>query len=203
MEPGQAAWYVKPGYFLQAASMSIPFSDDCRIGKTKGGVSKFFQDLRTSEPAFPTDNLKIAVAGFCWGGKNTVILAADDPHQRVKRHESQRNHEELMPLLNCVFTAHPAYISLLGDFHALKIPTSAAIGTDDWVNKSRIAGTPTAYEMKSLTDYKERKGEFETHIYIGAKHGFAIQEHPDDELEVEIAQEAEVQALKWFEIWLS
>lgn len=46
------------------------------------------------------------------------------------------------------------------------------------------------------------KRDCEMVILEGAKHGFAIRTHPDDEREMEMAMWAEEQALAWFERWL-
>lgn len=64
---------------------------------------------------------------------------------------------------------------------------------------------PQALEMQRIL---ERKGgeaggvECEMVILEGAKHGFAIRTHPDDEVEMEMALRAEDQALAWFGKWL-
>ncbi|TVY33575.1 Protein AIM2, partial [Lachnellula cervina] len=72
MKPGSwlTAVVYKPAYILQTLIQTIPWFIKTRVSVAKPRVFKFVQALRTSPPPFPTDNLKIGAAGFCWGGKH-------------------------------------------------------------------------------------------------------------------------------------
>jgi dienelactone hydrolase len=196
-----ASWFTtfvyKPIYVLQAMIIAIPWKIKTRISVTKGPVFSFVQGLRTSPPPFPTDNLKIAAAGFCWGGKHTMLLAQDAPSSRVHRHESQINSTTLKPLIDCAFTAHPSYIDVPNDITTITIPISVAVGDADMAMKLSLV-----QEMKEILEVK-KKGDHEVNIIPGAKHGFAVRTHPDDEHEMKCAEEAESQAIEWFTRWFS
>lgn len=199
MEPGSwsTAIFFKPVYVVQATTMAMPWKKKTAIPVTHPGVISFFQALRTSPPPFKTDNLKIGAAGFCWGGKHSIMLAQDAPSTRVQRHESQLNSATLGPLLDCVFTAHPSYIEVPKEIEAITIPISVAVGDQDSVMKA-----PQAQQMKEILEAK-KSGEHEVTIVPGAKHGFAVRNHPDDKHEAECAEKAEVQAIEWFNQWFS
>jgi dienelactone hydrolase len=67
-----ASWFetfvYKPVYVFQTMRIAIPWKISTRISITHPVVISFFQALRKSAPPFPTANLKIGAAGFCWGG---------------------------------------------------------------------------------------------------------------------------------------
>ena len=121
-----------------------------------------------------------------------MLLAQDAPSSRVRRHESQISFETLEPLIDCVFAAHPSYMDVPKDIEAITVPTSVAVGDEDMAMK-----VPLIKQMKEILEVK-KKGDHEVNILPGAKHGFAIRTHPDDEHEMECAEKAEVQALDWF-----
>lgn len=199
MEP--ASWFAtlfyKPAWFAQAMVYTLPWMISTRYSVTTPRALKFVQTLRTSPPPFPTDNLKVGAAGFCWGGKHTVILAQDAPSSRVHRHESQINSAKLEPLLDCAFTAHPSFINVPGDIQAVTIPLSVAIGQEDMAMKA-----PHIQDMKRILE-AEKLVDHEVNIIPGAKHGFAVRTRPDDSHEMECAERAEVQAVEWFTKWFA
>ncbi|CZR54685.1 related to dienelactone hydrolase family protein [Phialocephala subalpina] len=197
--PSWLSAFGKPFAMVQALTFAIPWKMKSDIPKTSPVILKFFQDLRTSPPPFPTPNLKIGAAGFCWGGKHTFILSRDTESSRVIRHESQTASKgEAMPLLDCAFTAHPSYLEVPSDIEAVKIPLSVAVGDEDMAMKG-----PAIKQMKGILDAKEEKDKFEVVIMPGAKHGFAVRTHPEDEFEMECAEKAERQAVKWFGRWFA
>ena len=178
-------------------SIAIPWKINARISITNPVVISFFQALRTSPPPFPTNNLKIGAAGFCWGGKHTILLAQDSSSSRVHRHESQINSATLEPLIDCAFTAHPSYLDIPADIEAINIPISVAVGNEDVQMKP-----PQIQQMKEILEGK-KDGGHEVKIFPGAKHGFAVRNHPDDKHEMECAENAEVQAIEWFTRWFA
>jgi dienelactone hydrolase len=196
-----ASWFetfvYKPLYVLRTLVMAIPWMIKTRFSVTKPRVFSFVQTLRTSPPPFPTKNLKIGAAGFCWGGKHVFLLAADTPSSRVHRHESQINSAALEPLIDCAFTAHPSYINVPADVEALAIPTSVAIGDKDMAMKP-----PLIQQMKEILEVK-KKGDHEVNILPGAEHGFAVRTHPEDKHQMDCAEKAEDQAISWFTRWFT
>jgi dienelactone hydrolase len=197
MEP--ASWVTtclyKPFYVMQSVALAAPWMWKCGITTTNPRVVSFVQAVRTSPPPFQTNDLKVAAAGFCWGGKHTVLLAQDNPASRVRRHESQEKSHEPEPLLDCAFTAHPSLLDVPTDIDALTIPTSVAIGDNDMAMK-----LPLVQQMEQIMKAK-KDGTHEVVVMPGAKHGFAVRCHPDDKYEMECAEKAEVQAIGWFDRW--
>lgn len=194
MEPASwfATFFYKPIYALQAMIIAIPWKIKTRISVTKAPIFSFIEALRTSPPPYPTNNLKIAAAGFCWGGKHTMLLAQDAPSSRIQRHQSQINSATPQPLIDCAFTAHPSYIDVPSDVEAITVPISVAVGDNDMAMKA-----PLVQQMKEILEVK-KNGDHQVNILPGAKHGFAVRTHPDDEHEMECAEKAEVQAIEWF-----
>jgi dienelactone hydrolase len=196
-----ASWiatiFFKPIYLVQTMAIAIPWKMKTGIPATHPKVVSFVQALRTSAPPFATDKLKIGAAGFCWGGKHAILLAHDQPATRVQRHASQIIHEAPQALLDCAFTAHPSYIDVSREIDAITIPLSVAIGDED----AQMKG-PQILQMKDILE-KKSAADNEVVVMPGAKHGFAVRTHPDDEHEVECAEKAEAQAIKWFTRWLS
>jgi dienelactone hydrolase len=196
-----SSWFTtlvyKPFYALQIMRTAVPWKYQTGIPKTHRPIVSFFQALRTSAPPFPTNNLKVGAAGFCWGGKHTILLAQDTSTSKVTRHESQANSVTPQRLIDCAFTAHPSYIEVPRDIETITIPISVTVGDGDMAMKA-----PLAQQMKEILEGK-KKGDHEVVIMQDAKHGFAIRTHPDDEHEMECAGKAEAQAVEWFTKWLT
>jgi dienelactone hydrolase len=195
------SWFTtivyKPVWVFQALSKAIPWKMKSGIPATYPGVVSFFQALRTSPPPFPTDNLKVAAAGFCWGGKHAFLLAQDKPETRVIRHQSQKQSTDNVALIDCVFAAHPSYLEVPVDIDAVTIPVSVAVGDVDMAMKE-----PLVKKMKEILEAK-KDGRHEVNIFPGAKHGFSVRVRPEDKVEMELAEKAEVQAIDWFNRWLA
>lgn len=185
----------KPVYALQIMRIAIPWKYKTGIPKTHPAIISFFQALRTSPPPFPANNLKVGAAGFCWGGKHTILLAQDNSTSKITRHESQNNSATPQQLIDCAFTAHPSYVEVPKDIETITIPISVVVGDEDMALKA-----PLAHQMKDILEIK-KKGDHEVVIMKGAKHGFAIRTHPADEHEMECAGDAETQAIEWFTKW--
>jgi dienelactone hydrolase len=56
--------------------------------------------------------------------------------------------------------------------------------------------------MKEILEVK-KKGDHEVVVMPGAKHGFAVRVDPKDEVQLEFAERAEVQAVEWFSRWFA
>ena len=192
-----ATIFYKPIWIIQALAVLIPFIIKNRVSVCKPRIFSFVQALRTSPPPFPTNNLKLGAAGFCWGGKYAVLLAHDTPSSRVKRHESQVSSSSIEPLIDCAFTAHPSNLAMPADIEAIRVPVSVAVGENDMAMKG-----PLIRQMKEILEVK-LKGDHEVNIIPGAKHGFAVRTEPDDKHQMECAAKAEAQAIAWFSRWFA
>jgi dienelactone hydrolase len=187
----------KPFRLVRLVSLFIPFLMRCSIDKTLPRLTSFIQAIRTSPPPFETDNLRIGLTGYCWGGKHAFLIAHDKEASRVQRHESQKTASQgPQPLIDCSFAAHPSFLSVPGDVNPVSVPLSVAVGDVDTVLRE-----PQARQVKQILEAKGQ-GRHEVNIIPNAKHGFAVRTHPDDKVEVECSEKAEVQALSWFTKWL-
>lgn len=152
----------------------VPFFYFNSFGKSWPIVKSFFAAVRQNEGA----QLPVGAAGFCWGGKHTVILA----------HGAEVDGK---PLINAGFTGHPSLLSIPGDIEKIKIPVSFALGELDMVVKK-----PQIEQIKSIMESKDGLGEVK--VYYGAGHGFCVRaDHVLKDAE-QAATEAEDQALDWF-----
>ncbi len=135
-----------------------------------------------ADPA--TADTKIGVAGFCWGGQFAILLGQDD---------SGPGTLESKPLVDSVFTAHPARFEIPRDAEKVKVPLSMALAsTDLWVSLK---------EAKILGEVK-KEIPYEAVIFEGTTHGFALRNDEENEVEVAAAEKAEEQALSWFKKWI-
>lgn len=126
---------------------------------------------------------KIGVAGFCWGGKFTVLLSqlAAGPFGGER-------------LIDCGFTAHPSFLTLPGDLEKVVLPLSVANGDDDMM-------MPRARMVEAKSVLGKKGEDFEIVEYPGAKHGFAVRGNPNDPRQADFGMRAEDQAVGWFRRW--
>lgn len=131
-----------------------------------------------------TADTKIGVVGFCWGGQYAILLAQDD---------SGPGSTESSLLVDAVFTAHPARFDIPGDIEKVKVPLSMALASNDlWVNSKE------AQILKKV----EKEEPYEVEIFEETRHGFALRNDPNDEVQMAAAEKAEEQALFWFKRWI-
>lgn len=166
----------KPFWLLQFITAAVPFLVKNRDAVVKPRIWNFVSALR-NDPE--TRNLKIGIAGFCWGGKYTILLS----------HEPN--------LIDVGFTAHPSKMKFPEEWDAVKKPLSVAIGDVDMGIKIDMVR-----DIKALLEKKEVV-PCELTVYPGAKHGFAVRADPKDEGQTKSAGEAEDQALAWFTRWFA
>ena len=140
----------------------------------------FFKSLRAEEAA----SLPLGAAGFCFGGKFSVLLA-----QNKEKAANGRS------LVDAAFTAHPSILAIPADIEAVELPLSVAVGTVDIA-----VSEAQAYKIKEILEEKDAT-KHEVVIMPDAKHGFAVRGNPEDKLEMEQAQQAEEQAVNWFLKW--
>lgn len=143
-------------------------------------VFKFFHELRTS-----TD-LPIGVAGFCWGGKLVTLLCDGRQASNGKT------------LVDVGFTAHPSGLDIPKDIDAVRLPYSVCIGDIDFA-----MGIGQVRKMEDVLKARaDIQGSWELVVIEGARHGFAVRGNLQNEEEAKQCQQAEDQAVDWFEKWL-
>ncbi|KAK8048736.1 dienelactone hydrolase [Apiospora phragmitis] len=185
-------WYTtlvkKPYWALKTIALIVPFLFWTRQSVAKPRTVKFFQNLRANPPPFKTQNLKIGVAGFCWGGSHTIFLTQDNPKTRVAPPGSG----EGVPLVVCGFTAHPSFVSMPSDILAVRLPLSVANGPDD-----AFLGREKMVQLTKILEANEDVAH-EVVVYEGARHGFANRGDPNDPKQAEMGLRAEDQTVNWF-----
>ncbi|KAH7308497.1 dienelactone hydrolase [Stachybotrys elegans] len=186
-----------PAVAAEAGAMMTKWRANTTMEITHPRVVSFLQQIRCSPPPFATDDLKVGVAGFCWGGKHAFLLAHDAPSSRIVRHGDASKQPQA--LVDCAWTAHPSMLEIPADAKAVQLPLSVVVGGED-VNF-------TADKQKQVKEILEKDKAGAGHEVIimtekGASHGFAVRMDPDDADMVLRAQEAEELALKWFGKWL-
>lgn len=130
--------------------------------------------------------LPVGVAGFCWGGLYPFILNQDRPDAKTASGQ---------PLADAFFSAHASSVTVPQDMEGLTMNLSYAIGDNDAVMNMQ--------QVRQLQNILARKQDVDSEvvIYPGAQHGFAVRASrtkPDSQ-ETRQAEEAEKQAIAWFQ----
>ncbi len=170
--------FYKPVWLLQVIAAAVPFLMYNRESIIKPKVFSFHEALRSDSE---TKSLKVGSAGFCWGGKYTILLS-QEPN-----------------LVDVAFTAHPSKMKFPEDWDKAQKPLSIAIGDVDLGIKIEMVN-----DIKTLLEGQSKpKGQNEVVIYHGAKHGFAVRADPKDEGQTKSAGDALKQAIAWFGKWMA
>lgn len=161
------------------------------ISRSQPRILEFHKSLRSS-PSVEERDLPIFSAGFCWGGKHTVLLT----------HPSARTSDG-RPVIDAAFTAHPTAVKVPGDIEAVSLPLSIAVGSADF-----LFSVKKAEQAKEIL---EKRDSGELVIYEGGQHGFAVRDEPyygkadqesvnkDIRRQEDLAKKAEKQAIAWFD----
>ncbi|MCJ1476743.1 hypothetical protein MMC13_005412 [Lambiella insularis] len=176
------SWISKPYYIFAAMFDFLPFMYRNRFGVSWPRVTKFLKELREDKRTA----LPVGIAGFCWGGLHAIKLTHSNADTRTT---------DGRPLADAVFTAHPSNADVAQDFGNIQGNLSMAIGDDDGV-----MGIKQVREAQEVLRGKTNV-ESEVIVYPGAKHGFSIRASraiPDSK-ETKQAEEAEKQAVTWFQ----
>ncbi|KAJ9488269.1 hypothetical protein VN97_g5013 [Penicillium thymicola] len=176
---GLATWLMKPYYVACVMTQIIPFKYHNSFETAWPNVRDFFKSVRENEGS----ELPIYAAGFCWGGKHTVNLGfGDDTASNGK------------PLLNAGFTGHPSNLEIPSDIEKIVIPISFALGDKDMVVKP-----PQIKQIQQVFENEAKSTKGEVRVYEGAGHGFCVRASLIIGDACKQADEAEDQALAWFE----
>ncbi|KZF24400.1 hypothetical protein L228DRAFT_266743 [Xylona heveae TC161] len=168
---------LKPYYFAKMLYLMIPFMLANTFSKTWPPVKSFFESIRENEGA----NLPVGAAGFCWGGKHTVVLAHGYEASNGK------------PLIDAGFTAHPSNLVLPTEIEQMKKPVSFALGDKDIVIKA-----PQIEQIKQIVEKQSEEAKGEVKVYYGASHGFGVRADLVLLDAQKQANECQEQALHWF-----
>ncbi|KAL5332035.1 hypothetical protein ACEPPN_001578 [Leptodophora sp. 'Broadleaf-Isolate-01'] len=185
----------KPIWAIQIISQAIPFLLKNKESIVLPRILSFYRSLRTT-PVPETQGLKIASAGFCWGGNYTILLSHDRAEDTKPGNGNENGSGKGGPL-DCAFVAHPSKMTFPTDWENIARPFSMAIGDVDMG-----IGIEHVRQIQGVLEAEGRSAEAEVVVYEGAKHGFAVRADPGDEGQAKSAEGAKEQALRWFGRWL-
>lgn len=175
----------KPLWAIQFLSQAIPFLLRNKESIALPRILAFHRALRDT-PTAEAEGLKVGSAGFCWGGKYSILLT----HARAED-------EGRGGLVDAAFVAHPKEMAFPSEWEKIDRPFSMAIGDVDMG-----IGIGDVRRIKGLLEGERRGIEAEVRVYEGARHGFAVRADKGDEGQSRSAVGAKEQALGWFGRWL-
>ena len=146
-------------------------------------ITSWFKSLREDKSL----DLPIGVAGFCWGGLYSIMLSQNAAESRTSSGQA---------LADAFFGAHVSNVTVPQDIEKVTLNFSLATGDDDAVMDMK-----QVKQVQEVLKRKEESVDSEVVIYPGAKHGFAVRAsraEPDSQ-ETKQAEEAEKQAIAWFQ----
>lgn len=184
----------RAGSLVRALYHAVPFM--WRARPSNNACFDASLDFTRKVKASLAPGAKLGVAGFCWGGYQSINLCS----KPAVEGGSER-------LIDAQFCAHPSDLGLPDDIVnavlKFKSPMAIAHAQNDFA-------LPHAKmeEVEALLRQKAGNGEGENgyfyHIktYPDVGHGFAVRAKPGSEKEANAADEAKEQAIEWFKRWL-
>ncbi|KAL7921210.1 alpha/beta-hydrolase [Trichoderma austrokoningii] len=173
---GDAGIFTKIRHMFRVLCGVLPFLWINWPSKAWPRVKGFFEQLRKEEGA----SQSVGAAGFCWGGKQVMLLARDDKIDG-------------RPLIDVGFAGHPSLLSLPADINNLTLPVSFALGEHD----SNLS-VAQAESIKAIVEAKPEAARGEVTIYPECSHGFCVridEKFPDA---LKQADDATDQCIAWF-----
>ena len=184
---------LKRGWSLfQAMAIMLPFFYRAWPPSALPGCLSYTRKVKASLP----QGAKLGIAGFCWGGNQSVRLCSEPS---VPGGET--------PLVDAQFCAHPSAlkmpVQMVDAVVKFKVPFSLAHAEHDF-----CMSTKKVEEAEAILREKVGRGEgesgchYELRTYKGCAHGFAVRAKDGDEVNGKGADEAKEQAVEWFKRWL-
>ncbi|KAF2497860.1 hypothetical protein BU16DRAFT_548867 [Lophium mytilinum] len=139
---------------------------------------------------------KLGVCGFCWGGYGSTNLCVEPA---VEGGSEQ--------LIDAQFCAHPSALKgpeqVVAAITTYKVPYSLAHAENDfnWSTAKMDTAEAELKQKYNATGNGENGYNYEFITYKGCAHGFAARARPGT-ADVQGADDAKEQAIKWFSKWL-
>ena len=156
-----------------------------------GRILPYVRAVRADLP----EGSKLGVAGYCWGGDQTTRLSKEASFEGGNK-----------PLVDAHYLAHPSSVKVPEDildavdrFH---VPFSLAIGDRDFlVSAEKVAQLQDAMIDRCVNG--PQRFEYQIEIYPGCGHGFTVRADRGKAFEDTTANQAAIQAVEWFQRFLS
>ncbi|KAF2712029.1 hypothetical protein K504DRAFT_464129 [Pleomassaria siparia CBS 279.74] len=142
------------------------------------------------------DGAKLGVAGFCWGGYQSINMCS------LPAVEGGNGR-----LVDAQFCAHPSGLRVPDDIvnAVTKFKSAVAIAhaKDDFgLPTKNVEEAEAVLRQKAGSGDGENGFHYEIKVYEGVGHGFAVRAKPESPEEADGADEAKAQAIAWFKEWL-
>ncbi|KAM0484392.1 hypothetical protein ACHAPX_001815 [Trichoderma viride] len=173
-----AGIFTKLSHLFPIITGIVPFLWINWPSKAWPRVKGFFEQLRKEEGA----SQSVGAAGFCWGGKQVVLLGRGDQIDG-------------RPLIDAGFTGHPSLLSLPADINSLTLPVAFALADHD----SNLP-VEKAEDIKAIVEAKPESARGEVKVYPNCSHGFCVRVDQKFDDIVKQADEATDQCIAWFNV---
>lgn len=174
------------GNIVRMMGIFIPFA--IRTRTAFPGILAYVRAVRSELPA----GSKLGVAGFCWGAMQTAQLCAEPAtHGGGER------------LVDAHFAAHPSGLKkseIIQYARRFTVPFSLAVGDKDVLLPEQAAAELEA-GLRGV--YSKEPSHFESKMYAGCGHGFAVRADREKTEEDQAARDATDQAANWFRKFLA
>ncbi|KAI8905190.1 dienelactone hydrolase [Gorgonomyces haynaldii] len=149
------------------------FVKNNQFPKNVATVKRFIKHLRSLGYS------KIAMMGFCWGGKVCIALS--------KEESLDSNYPSL---LNAFATAHPPPLQMPTDVAQIQTPFVFVLAGDDTHIKAPM--------IQAIQETASTKNNISVHVFPGMKHGFAIRGNKSSQNVMQSADDAFVRVMSHF-----
>jgi dienelactone hydrolase len=188
-------WARRAYHLVVGLSHAVPFMRKAKPNLRKECYEPCLAYARAVR-AEMADDAKLGVAGFCWGGYQSVNLCKETRTPGGKE-----------PLIDAQFCAHPSSLKLPNDIveavMTFKTPVAVAHATNDMALKNEVVHNTEAQLREKTGDGKGAGGfHWEIKYYEDVPHGFAVRARDGFEKEAVAADDAKAQAIEFFKRWL-
>lgn len=170
-------------HIFWGACAFIPWLFFNRPVRTFPVVKKFFEAFTREEGS----TLPVGVAGFCWGGKHTVLLSHEENYLDIDG--STRK-----PMLKAGFVGHPGFLEIPKDVEKITVPIAWAIPELD----HHLKVPEVSDVITKIVENKPEEQRGQVKIYPDCHHGFCVRaQMVAGDISKQVV-EAEDQAISWF-----
>ncbi|CAH9140563.1 unnamed protein product [Cuscuta epithymum] len=164
-------YVVVPDFFY--GDPYVPGSKPMAVWIQSHGTEKGFEDTKSVIAALKSKGISsIGAAGYCWGAKVVVQLAASD-------------------FIQAAVLSHPSFVTV-DDIKQVKTPIAILGAENDSMSPPEL--------IKQFGEILSSKSEVDSFVKIfpGVAHGWTVRYNAEDEKAVQSAEEARQDMLNWF-----